>query len=172
LDPKYKEIFGRIYAIVFCGTPHRGSDGADWGLIAANLATVAFQIANTRALTDLKVDSQILERIHKDFLRILHSSTPEIRVHSFREGRPLLGIKYLDGKVGWMFLSELVWQNQVVKDFSGKIDYPSEVVEFIDADHIRMVKAPSSNSEVFIEISAVLKGYLELIEKEVKEAGM
>jgi hypothetical protein len=46
------------------------------------------------------------------------------------------------------------------------------VVEFIDADNVQMVKAPSSNSEVFIEISAVLKGYLELIEKEVKEAGM
>jgi hypothetical protein len=44
------------------------------------------------------------------------------------------------------------------------------VVEFIDADHIQMVKASSSNSEVFIEISAVLKGYLELIEKGVKAA--
>jgi hypothetical protein len=115
------------------------------------LVAVAFQVTNTRALTDLKVDSQILERIHKDFLRVLHASAPKIKVHSFREGRPLIGIKHLDGKV--------------VKDFSAKIDYPSEVVEFIDADHIQMVKASSRNSEVFIEISAVLKGYLKEIEK-------
>jgi hypothetical protein len=81
---------------VFCGTPHQGSSGAGWGLIAANLVAVAFQVASTLTLTDLKVDSQILERIHKDFLRVFHSTTPEIRVHSFREGCPLLGIKHLD----------------------------------------------------------------------------
>jgi hypothetical protein len=75
--------------------------------MATNLVAVAFQSTNTRTLTDLKVDSQILERIHKDFLRILHSSRPEIRVHSFREGRPLLGIKHLDGKVRNSFLTVL-----------------------------------------------------------------
>jgi hypothetical protein len=148
----------RISAIVFCGTPHRGSDGADWGLLAANLVAVAFQSVSTAVLKDLKVDSQILEKIHKDFLRVLHSSNPQIRVHSFREARPLLGIRHLDG--------------EVVKKFSAKIDYPSEVVENIDADHIQMVKASSANSEVFIEISAVLKGYVETIEEEAKAAGM
>jgi hypothetical protein len=60
----------------------------------------------------------------------------------------------------------------VVKDFSAKLDYPSEVVESINADHIKMVKASSKTSEVFIEISAVLKGFLADIENEVKEAGM
>jgi hypothetical protein len=98
LDGKYNAILDRVYAIIFCGTPHRGSDSADWGLIAANIAAAAFKGANTRVLTDLQVDSQVLELIHKDFLRILH--TTKIRIHSFREGLPLLGIRHLDGKVG------------------------------------------------------------------------
>lgn len=87
----------RTKLIVFLGTPHRGSDAAEWGKIVANLAQVGFQDSNKQILRSLEVNSEILDRIHGDFVKIVHEK--KIKIHSFQESRPLTGIKGFDGKV-------------------------------------------------------------------------
>jgi hypothetical protein len=97
LDGKYQSLFERVYAVVFCGTPHRGSNAAEWGLLGSNIVAAAFQDSNTTLLSDLRVDGQILDLIQEDFLKTLHPN--RIKVHSFQEGRPFAGIKFFNGKV-------------------------------------------------------------------------
>ncbi|KAL3298221.1 phosphorylase superfamily protein, partial [Colletotrichum asianum] len=53
-------LLSRLKAVVFCGTPHRGSDTASWALIARHLAAVAGINVNRRQLDDLSVDSQVV----------------------------------------------------------------------------------------------------------------
>lgn len=87
----------RCRLVVFLGTPHRGTDAAGWGMIAANLAMMALQTSNREVLGALKVEGEVLDNIHTSFTTLLHRSG--IKVHSFQEGRDMTGIKGLDGKV-------------------------------------------------------------------------
>jgi hypothetical protein len=97
VDTRYQQLFLRIQAVVFCGTPHRGSNAATWAKLADNLIAVAFMDANSRLLSDLQVDSKVLDLIQENFLKTLHQAS--IRVHSFQEGRALTGVKGLHSKV-------------------------------------------------------------------------
>jgi hypothetical protein len=73
LEPRYQELADRVDTVMFLGTPHRGSDAASWGLLASNIAAAALQDTNSALLTSLEVDSQILDLIQDDFLKILHT---------------------------------------------------------------------------------------------------
>jgi hypothetical protein len=94
---RYRRFFRRVQAVVFCGSPHRGSNAAAWASLAANLTAMAFIDANSRLLSDLRVDAGVLDLIQEDFLKTLHQA--QIRIHTFQEGRALAGVKGLHGKV-------------------------------------------------------------------------
>lgn len=97
-DKSLTQLLGRVSAVVFCGCPHRGSNAAAWAAMLSKLVAVAFIDSTTRLLSDLDIDSQILDMIQDNFLRTLDSSN-SMRIHSFLEGRAMTGIKGLDGKV-------------------------------------------------------------------------
>lgn len=99
LNTLYKACYDRIGGVVFCGTPHMGSDAAAWGVLASNLVAMALMDSNTRLLEELRVDSEALGVIQEDFLKILYLSADNVRIHSFQEGRALSGVKGFDGKV-------------------------------------------------------------------------
>ncbi|KAI0972316.1 hypothetical protein F4678DRAFT_57683 [Xylaria arbuscula] len=123
----YKRFLRQIRAVVFCGTPHRGSDLASWAKLSANLINLAPVDVNSRLLSDLQVDSQVLDLIQDDFMNILYQAP--LRIHSFQEGKAMTGVKGLNDKV--------------VNDFSSKLGWaPEERFESIDADHREMVKEP------------------------------
>ena len=65
--------------------------------MASNLAAVALQDSNKTITRALKVDSEVLENIHEQFIRI--ATIQGIRVHSFQEARGMLGLKGVSGKV-------------------------------------------------------------------------
>ncbi|KAF2968399.1 hypothetical protein GQX73_g5137 [Xylaria multiplex] len=136
IDVRYQRLSHRIWAVVFCGSPHRGSDAAAWGKLATNLIAVALMDSNSRLFSDLQVDSRVLSRIQADFLKALWRAP--LRIHSFQEGRALTGVKGLDSKV--------------VDDFSSKLGWAPETFETIDADHLEMVKEPGVK-----DISDILK---------------
>lgn len=96
LDPRYERLLGRIKAVVFCGTPHRGSNAAAWGRIITKMAAVAFIDTNSRLLSELH-ETEFLDLIQENFLKVLYQTG--IHVHSFQEGRPFLGLKGLHEKV-------------------------------------------------------------------------
>ncbi|KAK4443240.1 Alpha/Beta hydrolase protein, partial [Podospora aff. communis PSN243] len=136
----------RCRFIVFLGTPHRGSESADWGKIAANLAALALQDSNRRILDALKVESEVLDNIQENFVNLLDKSG--IRVHSFQEAKGMTGVKGLHGKV--------------VNDFSSKFGLPRglERVESIDADHRMMARCKSRSDSQYRAIRGVLSGFI------------
>lgn len=86
---------------MFIGTPHRGSSYATWGVIASNLAKLAFQDTDKRIIETLAIDNEILDNIHDGFLELLHRSN--IKIHSFQEGRAMTGVTGLRSKVSSSF---------------------------------------------------------------------
>ncbi|KAI0452034.1 hypothetical protein F5B21DRAFT_355977 [Xylaria acuta] len=136
----------RTKLIVFLGTPHRGSPHATWGVIASNLASVVFQDANKRIVEALELNSEVLDNIHVEFLRIVHGTG--MKVHSFQEARAILGIKGLVGKV--------------VDDYSSKVDLPPqfETVESIDANHMQMARCRNKTDAQYRDIVGVLKQFI------------
>jgi len=98
IDERYRRFFQRVRAVVFCGSPHRGANAAAWGKLATSIAAMALQDANSKLLSDLQVDSQVLELVQRNFLKTLHQAS-HIRIHSFQEGRALSGVKGLHDKV-------------------------------------------------------------------------
>lgn len=91
---KYMECLSRIHAVVFCGTPHRGSS---WAKLASQLVAVAIMDVNPRLLRNLEVDAEILNLIQRDFLSLVDEFP--ITVHSFLEGRAMTGVRGFNSKV-------------------------------------------------------------------------
>ena len=74
---------------------------AGWGGLASKLIAVTLADSNSKLLSDLEIDSEILDLIQDDFLKTLHRTltSPAFRVHSFLEGRAMTGIKGLNSRV-------------------------------------------------------------------------
>ena len=87
----------RTKLIIFLGTPHRRSQFARWGEIAANLARLALQDPN-KMIKTLEVNSEVLDNIYEEFKTIVHRHG--IKIHSFQEARGISGMKGLHDKVG------------------------------------------------------------------------
>jgi hypothetical protein len=88
----------RTKAIVFLGTPHRGSMYAGWAEIASNLVRLALQDSNKKLIETLEVNSEVLDNIHEEFKTIVHELG--IKIHSFQEARGISGMRGLHNKVG------------------------------------------------------------------------
>ncbi|KAI3343365.1 hypothetical protein F4824DRAFT_493613 [Ustulina deusta] len=136
----------RTKLIVFLGTPHRGSSYAGWGVIASNLASLAFQDSNKGIVRTLEVNSEVLDNIQDEFLRIADSTS--IKVHSFQEARAISGVKGLHGKV--------------VDDYSSKVGLPPslETVESIDANHMQIARCKNKTDPQYRAIAGVLKQFI------------
>ena len=89
----------RTKLVIFLGTPHRGSTYADWGQIASNLARLVLHDSNKTILKTLEVNSEVLENIQEEFIKIVCNG--DIKIHSFQEARAITGIKGLNGKVSY-----------------------------------------------------------------------
>ncbi len=96
-QPHLLSIFKSTYGILFLGCPHRGSNDANWGLIAAKLATFALQAPSKALLRSLQVDNQMLNVINESFNTYLKDN--RIQVTSFSEEKGMIGIAGIDNKV-------------------------------------------------------------------------
>lgn len=152
----------RTRLIVFLGTPHRGSGSADWGEMALNLSRLALQDSHKGIVKTLKVDSEVLDNIHGEFVKV--AIARGIRIHSFQEGRGMSGVRGLHGKVRFRLLHATLglinsyWHVQVVSDFSSKLDLPNiETIEGLDLDHRQMARCKDRSDENYRVIVRVLK---------------
>lgn len=93
-EPHLRDVFDSIKAIVFMGTPHKGSWVADWAKIPA-LALGLAQPTNRTLLETLETDSQFLESMQVRFrstLRELRESGRRLDVTCFFEELPMPGV--------------------------------------------------------------------------------
>ncbi|APA08683.1 hypothetical protein sscle_04g034530 [Sclerotinia sclerotiorum 1980 UF-70] len=136
-------VHRRTKSVIFLGTPHRGSIYAGWGEIASNLARLALRDSDKEILEPLKVNSELLDNIHKGFKTIVCEYG--IKIHSFQEAQATSGIKGLHGKI--------------VNDFSSKLDLPQtlETVESINANHMEMARCSNRAESQYRAILGVLR---------------
>lgn len=102
-EPDLLDVYNSTHAIIFFGTPHRGSDLASWGLMLSTIAEAVQIGTNNVVLRDLDrtSGSSKLEEMRLDFDDILRDShrSRELRVYSFQEEEGMTSIKYFSGKV-------------------------------------------------------------------------
>lgn len=93
-----KQILKSTVAIAFIGTPHCGSDKAEWASIGSKLLGLVPRL-NKDIVQALAPESAVLARIQQDFHRMLAGLPEErkIRITCFFEELPIQGI----GKVNY-----------------------------------------------------------------------
>lgn len=92
--PELQTILPSTAAIIFFGTPHRGSS---WTSIAKNCTIFAMGKSEKRVLDGLSVGSDTLQRLADSFAVMLKKD--RFKVHSFIEGRSMSNIPGFRGKV-------------------------------------------------------------------------
>lgn len=99
----FHDIYNNTYAILFFGTPHRGSNIASWGRLLSGIAQAAQVDTNDGILVDLDPESgsSKLEELRLDFDDILRDSqrARRLRVFSFQEEQGMTGVHILGSKV-------------------------------------------------------------------------
>ena len=96
-------IYETTRAVIFFGTPHRGSGSANLGLFLSHIAKALQMDTNDAILNDLntKSGSSKLEELRRDFDDILNDSqrAKELRLFSFQEEKGMTGVNLFGGKV-------------------------------------------------------------------------
>lgn len=94
--PDRKEIYESTKALFFLGTPHRGSDWAQWGEIARVLVNVIFD-TNSQLIKDLEVYGRRLTELQDHFVNLLYHRT--FYVYTFTEAQDFKPYLLLKSKV-------------------------------------------------------------------------
>ena len=102
-DLSSHDTYNNTHAIIFFGTPHRGSNIASWGRLLSSIAQAAQMDTHDGILIDLdpKSHSSKLRELNLDFDDILCDSRKarQLRVFSFQEAQGMTGVNLLGGKV-------------------------------------------------------------------------
>ncbi|KAG4273203.1 hypothetical protein FPRO04_09809 [Fusarium proliferatum] len=145
-------------AIVFLGTPHRGSPElsaiGEWARSVLN--SFHFQ-TNSAILDTLGLKTTDLERAHEAFSRLW--TNYDFRVKTFQEGLGLTGIKL--GVLG----------NKVVPHDSSLIGDSREHAETLQANHIEMSRFSSSQDPNFVKVAGEIVDIYTAIEREQIDHG-
>jgi hypothetical protein len=96
-DPDLQNIYQSLHAIIFFGTPHRGSSYAEVGITAQQIAKAIGFDANDALLRNLRPNGDYLELLREEFAKMLDGRT--FKVYSFQEGQGLKGTYALARKV-------------------------------------------------------------------------
>lgn len=146
-QPKYQLIHRNTYRVVFMGTPHRGSDMAGLAIILANITKVAIQNPNKQLLRGLDSGSEVIDRIHTNFMQLLIK--PDFAIHCFQEDR---GVTWVPR------LTDLIVDYQ-----SSKTGSPHEICETIAANHMDMVAFSGPGDDNYRQVSDALVSFVEEI---------
>jgi hypothetical protein len=90
------DVYKSTHGIVFFGTPHKGSNDAQWGLILKGIASPFFD-THDELLRTLQPDNELLAKLAKDFQDILDEG--QLRICSLLESSGKTGLPVFNGKV-------------------------------------------------------------------------
>lgn len=96
-------VVDSTFAIIFFGTPHRGSDFADFGLrVAKAVSVLTMRPYNDKIVKSLASNTEILTNLRKDFVNTVDYMIERNSFESstFQEGKGFSGVKGFTGKVG------------------------------------------------------------------------
>jgi hypothetical protein len=155
-DPELRSIVESTAAVVFMGTPHRGSlDMASLGEKARKFASAVRLDTNPKILDILGLKTSDLERCQESFSRIW--AKYDFRVKTFQEGLGLTGahLGILNDKVGMNLhlLREYSFGcKQVVPSYSSLLGDAREHAETLQANHMDMCRFSGFQDPNFIKV--------------------
>lgn len=94
-DQTLHDVFTSTRAVLFLGTPHRGSSMAETGELLRRLVSASGLSTSDRNLRALNINSSELEIIHEGFMKLYMRSPRPFEVSTFQEARGLAGTSYL-----------------------------------------------------------------------------
>ncbi|MCJ1359347.1 MAG: hypothetical protein MMC33_009349 [Icmadophila ericetorum] len=149
------DIYASTKAVIFLGTPHRGSAAAGIGEILRRIASAATFDTNDKNIRALKFDSPELESIHERFMSQRRNGRWHFEVRTFQEAKGLSRFAYFN-------LGE-----KVVDDFSSSLD-GTERRQTINANHLDMCRYTSKNDDGYQKVVGELQIILSGIGKITK----
>ena len=84
-EPRYQTIKDHTLGIVFFGTPHRGSDKANYGKTLANVATGVMHKPRSKLISALQSNSDTLMKLTAEF----KFRAPDMAIMTFYETKPM-----------------------------------------------------------------------------------
>lgn len=96
-DQDLRDIYQSTYAIIFFGTPHRGSSYAQMVVWVRDIAVAVGFDARDTLIRSLKPDAEMVLLLGDEFAQML--SDRAFKVFSFQEGQGFKGTYFLSRKV-------------------------------------------------------------------------
>ncbi|KAK4206609.1 hypothetical protein QBC37DRAFT_121152 [Rhypophila decipiens] len=153
-DPTLRSIAQNTAAVVFLGTPHRGSQQmANLGETVRKIASSILKMdTNPAALDALGLRTSDLERCQDSFSKLWRTSN--FTVKTFQEGLGLTGLN-----IGLL-------SNKVVPDYSSSLGDPRERVETLQANHRDMCRFTGAQDPNYRKVAGELRQiYQAVIER-------
>ncbi|KAF2654337.1 hypothetical protein K491DRAFT_679804 [Lophiostoma macrostomum CBS 122681] len=141
--PELKAIFDDTAGLLFLGTPHAGSEHADFGSFFATLLKLFRRDVNTSPVKDLRVHNPNLQEAERRFTQLLAKRKElgdAIDVRCFCEGKAMNAI------TGF-----------VVPTFSAIPPYYSDCMTMMRANHVEMTKFSGPDDSHYKDVLATLK---------------
>lgn len=159
--------------IIFLGTPHQGTDAAEYTNILTNMAQRILHKPNPKVTLDaLKRNCAFLLQLSKDFR---HQISKYIIVSYYerkplKTGLPLVSNLLMDKSDGEAEHSDDFLVVKIVEKHSALLHIEKEEQLPVDADHQEMCKFASSNDVTYKQICIRIKRMMEVYEEDQRAA--
>ncbi|KAI9780256.1 MAG: hypothetical protein M1839_006816 [Geoglossum umbratile] len=156
-DTTLLDIYTSTVAVLFLGTPHRGS--SQWTNLAktiSHVVAVAGFDTGDQNVRALQIDSAVLEVCHEGFMKVYEQSRIEIRTFQEAQGMSGLGLFGFNGKV----------VDNVSSTLSGA---PRERTETINANHMSMCRFSSRYDDGYRKVGQELRTLVNIKRKRLQE---
>ncbi|KAI9889263.1 MAG: hypothetical protein M1814_005638 [Vezdaea aestivalis] len=144
IDPRYKSIHESAAGIIFFGTPHQGSNMANYGAVLDRVAHTMLRKPSSKLLDALRQNSDELYKLSSNFQYQL----PRLEIVSFYKSKPM--------KIG---------SSLIVEKVSALLCVHNEEGIAVDADHSQMCKFKERDDDTyekcFKQIRRILMKYNE-----------
>ncbi|KFY25359.1 hypothetical protein V491_01785 [Pseudogymnoascus sp. VKM F-3775] len=147
-----KDIYASTKAILFLGTPHRGSGKAGIAEVVRKIVSVSGFDTTNQNIRSLQIDSTELEIIHELFMRLYGQKDCHFKVLTFQEAKGVTGISYLK------------MNERIVEPFSSSLT-GTEPTQIINANHMSMCRYQSKDDEGYRQVSGEIKILVSNIQK-------
>ncbi|KAL9626840.1 MAG: hypothetical protein Q9204_007002, partial [Flavoplaca sp. TL-2023a] len=94
-DSLVHDIYSSTEAILFLGTPHRGSSKAEIAEVVRKIISVSGFDTSDQNIRALQINSFELEYIHENFMRLYERQGRHFKVLTFQEAKGVVGTSYL-----------------------------------------------------------------------------
>lgn len=148
-DPKVRTIGENTRAILFLGTPHKGSP------VAKLKQHVQLLLSPTIEVKELRENGQLLLHLHERFEEALRSLPKPIEIVSIAEGCPTM-------------ITLFKFPMQFVKEESAKLDFGDFYV--LNVDHFGLSKPVFRQSFLYRRLLRIIDEVYENVKRELAEA--